>query len=90
MKTVIWGSQKTDEIDGWLWQKSGCRGDGALSEAVTGLLRRPDNVSAAQHFPISIISVGKKNNAAKLYFKDLKVSYLFLINVTSKKTGILR
>lgn len=47
-------------------------GDGALSEAVTGLLRRPDNVSAAQRFPIGIIPVGKKNHVAKSIFQEFK------------------
>ena len=47
-------------------------GDGTLSEALTGLLRRPDNTSAAQRFPIGIIPVGKKNSAAKSIFEKFK------------------
>lgn len=47
-------------------------GDGALSEAVTGLLRRSDNSSAAQRFPVGIIPVGKNNNVAKAIFKEFK------------------
>ena len=54
-------------------------GDGALSEAVTGLLRRSDNSSAAQHFPVGIIPVGKNNNVAKAIFKEFKSVYLFLL-----------
>ena len=47
-------------------------GDGALSEAVTGLLRRSDASSAAQRFPVGIIPVGKNNNVAKAIFKEFK------------------
>ena len=47
-------------------------GDGALSEAVTGLLRRADGVLAAQHFPIGITPLGRMNNVAKSLFKEFK------------------
>ena len=47
-------------------------GDGAITEAVTGLLRRNDSGSAAQRFPIGVIPVGKLNNIAKSIFKEYK------------------
>ena len=47
-------------------------GDGALSEAVTGLLRRNDSAAAAQRFPIGIIPIGKTNSVAKSLFKEFK------------------
>lgn len=47
-------------------------GDGAITEAVTGLLRRSDSGSAVQRFPIGIIPVGKLNNIAKSIFKEFK------------------
>ncbi|XP_057371062.1 acylglycerol kinase, mitochondrial-like [Daphnia carinata] len=47
-------------------------GDGALTEAVTGLLRRNDSGFAVQRFPIGIIPVGKLNNIAKSIFKEYK------------------
>lgn len=47
-------------------------GDGALSEVVTGLLRRPDSALAAQKFPIGIIPIGKTNSVAKSLFKEFK------------------
>lgn len=47
-------------------------GDGAVCEAVTGLLRRQDNQSAVQRLPVGIIPVGKRNNVAKAIFRDYK------------------
>lgn len=45
-------------------------GDGALSEAVTGLLRRADAQAAAQRFPIGVVPVGKTNRVARSLFRD--------------------
>ncbi|XP_046643063.1 acylglycerol kinase, mitochondrial-like [Daphnia pulicaria] len=47
-------------------------GDGAITEAVTGLLRRNDSGLAVQRFPIGIIPVGKLNNISKSIFKEHK------------------
>lgn len=47
-------------------------GDGALSEVVTGLLRRQDNQVAVKRFPIGIIPIGKSNSVAKSLFEEFK------------------
>lgn len=47
-------------------------GDGAVAEAITGLLRRQDSDYAVQRFPIGIIPVGALNNVAKSIFKQYK------------------
>lgn len=47
-------------------------GDGAICEAVTGLLRRQDSQLAAQKFPLGIIPIGKRNNIAKSIFRECK------------------
>ena len=47
-------------------------GDGAITEAVTGLLRRIDSGSAVERFPIGIIPIGQVNNIARSIFKEFK------------------
>ena len=47
-------------------------GDGALSEVVTGLLRRNDSDLAAKTYPIGIIPVGRVNSVAQALYKDYR------------------
>ena len=47
-------------------------GDGALSEVITGLLRRQDGDTASKRCPIGIIPVGKVNSVASSLFKEFK------------------
>lgn len=43
-------------------------GDGTLSEAVTGLLRRPDGLNVVRQIPFGVLPLGKTNTVAKQIF----------------------
>ncbi|XP_034253378.1 acylglycerol kinase, mitochondrial [Thrips palmi] len=45
-------------------------GDGTLSEAVTGLLRREDGTNVARKMPLGVLPVGKTNSIAKHLFSQ--------------------
>lgn len=58
-------------------------GDGAVCEAVTGLLRRQDSQTAVQRFPVGVIPIGKRNNIAKSIFRDYKGKLLDFMSIMS-------